>query len=341
MGERMIPFCQPSMNRPEYVAAVAHALCDNTIGPGEVCRELEGRLADYAGFRHCVLTNSATSGLWATAFSTEKRQKLGVAIPAYGIVANANAFKWCGLRPTLIDVSEETGCMVPRVERLSDCAAVCWVDFAACSTGRDMAQHIASAAGCYFWCDAAASLGRGKLVGDRAVYSFSGPKPVTAGQGGAVLTDDDIAADVMRNLVDQGPWYRTEGLCSGPGLNLRMADLQAALVLAQLDRLDDIMAERRAVFAVLKEAGALPLADPPYYYIIHVEDPEATKAKLERAGIPSRRYHRPIYHHPAYSNLGTPEQFPGAEYWWAHALYLPFGQGLTVEDAGHIADALS
>jgi perosamine synthetase len=275
-------------------------------------------------------------------------------VPAYGVISTINAFASVGLRPKLVDIDRSTACMSP--ERLSgsissDTRAICYVNFSG-HTGQDLAAvgRECTARGVPLIEDAACALGHrysGRAAGAFGAigtYSFSVPKVVTTGQGGALLSNDRRLLDKAAAFIDHGDleWRKTN-INRGVGTNLRFTDLQARLGLSQMRDLDARLARKRASFASLRETlgGYLyqvPGDQAPLHNIVFTAHPDELVAALRQRDIHTARPYRTLSQHPAYSHLCG--DYPNADYWTDHAVYLPFGLSLTPEDAEQIGSAI-
>jgi len=183
------------------------------------------------------------------------------------------------------------------------------------------------------------------MFGDVGTYSFSVPKVVTTGQGGALVARENRVFDEALAYIDHGDleWRRTN-LNRGVGTNLRFTDLQAAFGLCQMRDLEARLQRRREAHQVLRDRlgnylYAVPGDEAPLHNIVFTPDPSTLVARLKERGVSAVRQYRTLSQHPAYAALAD-RTFPNADYWTDHAVYLPFGMALTPADAGRIADAV-
>src|SRR5262249_34184587 len=146
-------------------------------------------------------------------------------------------------------------------------------------------------------------------------------------------------------MIDQGDleWRKTN-LNRSVGNNLRYTDIQAALALAQLEELSERLSRKRAVFTMLSEILGdclyhVPGSEAPLHNIVFSERPDALPPHPPpHASAPPRQY-RTISQHPAFSHLAT-QPFPESDFWASHAVFLPFGMGLTREDAHYMGEVV-
>jgi perosamine synthetase len=354
VSERVIPLVEP-LFPASYADAVRDQVLSGFIGPGKKTQDFAAALARRVGVEKVVPTVSGTVALSVVAHALGLRPGDEILVPAYGVISTISSFAAIGLKPRLVDIDEETACMSrDRLERALSPAtkAVCFVNFSG-NTGPSLAAvaEVCRAAGVPLIEDAACALGHSHegrsagTFGDVGTYSFSVPKVVTTGQGGAFVARDPAVLDRAAAYIDHGDldWRRTN-LNREIGTNLRFTDVQAALGLCQLEDLDERLRRRRDAHSVLKERlrGKLyvvPGEEAPLHNIVFSTRPDELVGVLKERRISAVRQYRTLSQHPAYSDLAR-EAFPAADYWTDHAVYLPFGMTLTPEDAERVADAV-
>jgi perosamine synthetase len=289
--------------------------------------------------------------LSVAAAALELRPGDEILVPAYGVISTINAFAVAGLSPRLVDIDRRTGSISPKAvaERLTrDTKAVCYVNFSG-TTGDDLSAIAALCAerGIPLIEDAAAAIGhryreRGAgSFGTIGTLSFSVPKTLTTGQGGAIFTSSAQLADNALKYIDHGDleWRRTN-LNREIGTNLRFNDILAAVGLAQLATLDERLARKRAAYEALHEELGdrlyeVPGDQAPFYYIVFADDATAVVEALRSERIMAQRHGRALYEHTPYRHLAE-QAFANAQYWSDHAVYLPFGLALSTDDARRI-----
>ncbi|MDW5593665.1 DegT/DnrJ/EryC1/StrS family aminotransferase [Conexibacter stalactiti] len=280
---------------------------------GPLVRRLEGELArrDPAGGRDAVVVASATAGLVATLIA------LGldgpVALPAFTFPASAHAVAMAGCTPVLCDVDPLTWELSPAAAahavREHGCVAIMHVRaFGLC---RDLAaiERVADAAGVPLVVDSAAAYGGATAgreplgrAGIAEVFSAHATKVFAAGEGGFVLAAPELAAAVRR-----AGNFALDGLeVTGRGLNAKLSELSAAVMLAALEQLDDVVERRRATAAALlaaARASGLPftlpdgIGQPPWQGLPLLLPSAAARdgalSELRRAGVEARPYYAP------------------------------------------------
>ena len=349
-----LPFSEPLVE-DAYATGLEEQALSGFLGPGPATARFADALAQWSGARNVLPVTSGTVALSVAAKALGLEPGDEILVPAYGVVATINAFASIGLHPRLVEIDRATGCMDPAAlaERLSPSTrAVCYVNFSG-HTGGGLAAVAALCRdrGVPLIEDAACALGQrheGKAAGTFGTvgtYSFSVPKIVTTGQGGALLTDDAEIHDRARCYVDHGDleWRRT-GIVRTIGTNLRFNDLLSAYGLAQLARLDALLARKRETHAVLREGlnGRLftvPGGEAPLHNIVFTPEPEKLVTSLEETGITTQRPYRTLTGHPPYAHLAE-RDLPNADYWTQRAVFLPCALTLSVDDGHRIAAAV-
>src|SRR3990167_1942974 len=348
----MIPFFTPDIAR--YSMAVAAAVEDSRAGPGKECTALAEELCEFTGAKYCLLTSSGTVGLQLAAAAlglNRLKYKAIIAVPDYGAVQTVNAFAYVGYRTHAREVSQQYGTFA-----YANCDieidAVCHVDFC----GRVREELLAVRV----WCDAnkkpmiedaaCALLSewsgvkrtmKGGRTGDIGVFSFSGPKPITGGQGGALITDSEEAYKRARGIVNHGLVYDatlSADVSVQVGTQARMSDLSAALIRAQLKDVDRIRSRLLEIESLYAERLDIYRTDsgPAYHYIIRSHDPRKLIAVLKDRGIEARRNYLPL----GAQHGRKPCVSQGAARWWNEAVYLPFGPGLRDEQVKQVCEAV-
>lgn len=350
----LIPLAEPWISA-ECAQAVGKQVASGFLGPGEATATFARRLAAVTGSECCTPTTSGTIALTVAAKALDLKPGDEIMVPAYGVISTINAFASFGYTPRLVDIDPGTACIDPAAlaARLTaNTKAVCFVNFAG-HTGAPLVEVAAfcKAKGLPLIEDAACALGHrheGKSAGSFGTVgclSFSVPKIVTTGQGGAVVTDDKAATDRALAFIDHGDleWRRTN-LNRGIGTNLRFNDVLASLGLAQLDTLAERLARKRRSYLAMQEEldgylYAVPGDESPLHYIVFSDDPPALVAKLRAQDIGAAVQYRFLAEHPPYAKFDDGD-FLGARSWARSAVYLPFGLAMSEDDARRIGRAV-
>ncbi|WP_245984376.1 DegT/DnrJ/EryC1/StrS family aminotransferase [Streptomyces tateyamensis] len=346
-------------------------LDDGKFSHGRQVERLEQELARYTGARYVVGVNSGTDALVLLLRAAGLRPGDEVVVPAFSFFAGASSVVLAGGTPVFADiepvgygldpaavaaaVTERTRFLLPAhlFHRLADLPGLAAV---AQQHGLTLLEDSAEAIG----------MRRGGrhagLFGAGGVLSFFPTKTLGAiGDAGAVLTDDEELARTVDALRHHGRFGRTIGdfraintATSLPGFNSKMDDLQAAVLLAKLTRLDADIARRAELAAAYEErlAGQRGVLRRPavggvegqvfYVYLIEAERRDELAAHLARHGVETEVYYpSPLPLQPCFTELGhRPGDFPVAEAACAHTLALPLYPELTLDQLDRVCELI-
>lgn len=352
-GAGLIRLAWPDVGAEE-AAAVAEVLESGRLTMGPKVGELEELLAQACEVEHAVAVSSGTAALHLSVYALGLAEGDEVIVPAYTFPATANVVALAGARPVLVDVDPMT--MNLDAARVADAVtprtrAVIVVDL----FGRPARWEELEAAvpdGVSLVEDAAGALGarrQGRRCGGLGVLgclSFHPRKIVTTGEGGAVTTNDGQIADDVRAMRHHGwqpPGYED---MPQPGLNYRLSEIQCAVAIPQLRRLDELLAARRRIASGYRErlAGVVetPAADEGdehgwQAYVVAVDRRDHVLAALREAGIEAQIGTYALHRLSAYRDQGP---FPGADAAYERALALPLHSKLTESDLDRVAETL-
>jgi len=324
---------------------------------GRYLDEFERRWAEYCGMKHGVAVSSGTAALDVAVSCLRLQPGDEVILPSFTIVSCAQAITKHGWLPVLVDCDPETWCLyVDQVAAriTSRTRAIMAVHMYGHPADMDPLRELADHHGLVLIEDAAQAHGaeyKGRRcggLGDISCFSFYANKIITTGEGGMVLTDhDDWAAHARayRNLCLRSDrrFYHEE-----LGENYRMTNLQAALGVAQLDRVDEIVAHKRATAAAytesLRSCEALQLPTERewarstfWMYCVVLKNGGRSSADLARVllerGVQTRPFFVGMHEQPAFHRMGlfAGESYPVTDRLARQGLYLPSGTALTDE----------
>lgn len=261
----MIPYGHQCVDQDD-IDAVIDVLKSDWLTTGPLIEKFEESLCRYTGARNAVAVNSATSALDIAVQSLELSRGSEVISTAFTFAATNNALLYNGLTPVFADIQSDTRNIDPediRKKITSRTRAIMAVDFAGHPCDLDEIREIADEHDLYFIEDAAHALGagyKGKKIGtfaDITIFSFHPVKPITTGEGGAAMTDDPELAEKLYLLRSHGIRKKVKpGMDPGTswqydmrmlGRNYRLTDIQAALGLSQMKKLDRFIQKRNDI----------------------------------------------------------------------------------------------
>jgi perosamine synthetase len=367
-NETFYPVSEPDLsgNEEKYVLDAVRSGWVSSMGP--YIRRFEEGFATYCGTRLGVATSNGTCALHLALASLGIGAGDEVIVPSLTFVATANAVTYTGACPVFVDCEEETWCMDPvAVQRAisSKTKGIIAVHLYGHPADMDAIKAVAAPRCIPVIEDAAEAHGalyKGRKVGGLGaigVFSFYGNKLITTGEGGMLVTDDDDIIDRARFLRDHAMSPDRRYWHPEIGYNYRMTNLQAALGVAQLERLDYLLARKREIFGqyedFLKGLKGFRLnperswARNAFWLTSMVLDEHMDRdnamIKLRHKGIDSRPFFSPIHDLPPYRNrcraVGkNGEDCPVSKNLASRGMNLPSGHRLERSDIQNICEAL-
>lgn len=322
-----IPVSQPSLTELER-SLLTSTFDSGQLTYGPTCRHFENLLAARLQVKHALVTSSGTTALHLALLACRIHPGDEVLVPDLTFVATANAVTYCGAAPVLVDVSRDTWCidLTDAARKLTTrTKAILPVHLYGYPCDMTAITHFADIHGLYVIEDAAEGLGGHHndrplgSIGDVGVLSFYGNKILTTGEGGAVLTNDSTIAAEVYSLRGQSMDPSRRYFHTSVGYNYRMTDLQAAIGLGQLERLDSMLYSRCLIFDQYRSRlGDLDhphhLDMAPWLYTVllpaNVNRDVIAAALLDRHGIETRPTFVPLHRLPMYSAGHHDTDFP-------------------------------
>jgi UDP-4-amino-4,6-dideoxy-N-acetyl-beta-L-altrosamine transaminase len=380
----MIPYGRQDISQAD-IDAVVSVLQSDFLTQGPQVPLFEQAVAQYVGAKHALAINSATSALHMACLALGLGPSDWLWTTPVTFVASANCGLYCGAQVDFVDIEPRTYNLCPRAleaklvtaEKAGKLPKVL-VAVHLCGQPCDMAaiHALGQKYGFKIIEDASHAIGgkyNGEFIGngrysDITVFSFHPVKIITTAEGGMVLTNSDALADQMALLRSHGitrdtakmthspdgPWYYQQ---IGLGYNYRMTELQAALGVSQMQRLNGFVARRHELakrYDQLLAGLALttPWQHPDSYsglhlYVVRLQLKKITKTHrqvfeaLREHGIGVNLHYIPVHTQPHYQSMGFKTgDFPQAEQYYAEAISLPMYQTLSDSQQDQVVAAL-
>lgn len=368
----MIPYGKQTIEQDD-IQAVVDVLKSDFLTTGPKIAEFEQTVADYVGVKYAVAISNGTSALHAACFAAGIGPGDEVITTPLTFAASANCVLYCGGTPVFADVDPKTYNIDPEDIRrkITDrTKAIIAVHLAGQPCDMDAIHSIAREHGLIVIEDGAHALGsvyKGKRVGslsDMTTFSFHPVKPITTGEGGMIVTDNEdfykkmilfrshgITRDDSMMTRNDGPWFYQQ---FDLGYNYRITDIQCALGCSQMKKLDRFLARRKEIVARYNEAFAdcdniitpYQLSDTEsgwHLYIVQVKNCDRRQVfeNMREKGIGVNVHYIPVYMHPYYQEHGYENvHCANAEEIYSHIISLPLYPGLTSEQQDYVIDTL-
>lgn len=379
----IIPYGRQNVSNKD-INSVLNVLKSDFLTQGPIVHQFERRVSEYCGAKHAVACNSATSALHIACLSLGVGKGDLVWTSPISFVASSNCALYCNADVDFVDIDpitynmsvkalEQKLVLAKQSNRLPK--VVIPVHLAGQSCEMEEIHRLSKKYGFKIIEDASHAIGgtyKGKPVGnceysDVAVFSFHPVKIITTCEGGMCLTNDPVLASLLyryhshgitrqaseMSKAPDGPWYYEQ---LDLGLNYRMNEVQAALGLSQMDRLDEFVKERRLLAQkyneLLKEFDIqIPKqhkdTDSSWHlYIIRIKKNNKINhrqvfEKFRSAGILVNLHYIPIYRQPYYQNLGFNKQgFEESEKYYEEAISIPIFPGLTYDEQRKVVSVI-
>lgn len=361
------------------VEAVAAVLKSDFITCGPKVEEMERRLEEFTGAKHAVAVSNGTAALHCACIAAGIGPGDEVITTPITFAASANCALYCGAKPIFADINPETYNIDPesiKAHITKNTKAVVAVDFTGQAVEIDKIRKICDEHNLIFIEDAAHSIAtryNGKQVGtlaDMTTFSFHPVKTITAGEGGAILTNNDklyeklilahthgITHDenLMEGAPHEGPWYYEQ---VSLGYNYRITDFQAALIVSQMNKLEKFVARRKEIVKQYNEAFSkipeiivqkeIEESDTcRHLYIIRLQLDKLTCTRreffdaLQEENVQPQIHYVPVYWFPYYQHLGYEKGLcPNAEKVYKGIMSIPLYPRMTDQDVNDVIHAV-
>ncbi|MCO6451616.1 MAG: aminotransferase class I/II-fold pyridoxal phosphate-dependent enzyme [Caldilineales bacterium] len=364
MDRRMrLPVAEPSFGEKELKYTAECVLTGWVSSAGPFVTRFEEMFAEFCGAKHAIAASNGTTALHLAMLALGIGPGDEVIVPTLTFIATANAVTYTGARPVFVDSEPETWNIDPaQIERAitPKTRAIIPVHLYGHPANMAAILDIAQRYGLFVVEDAAEAHGaryQNRIVGnlgDIGIFSFYGNKIITTGEGGMLVTDRTDLAERIRILRDHGMSPERRYWHTHLGYNYRMTNIQAALGVAQMERIDAILAAKRQLARTYGAglAGVTGLSLPPaaawadnvyWLYSIQVQ-PERfgmrrddLMAALQAMQIETRPLFPPVHQQPIYA---TGQRLPVAEALSQNGLSLPSSAALSPADIARIISAI-
>lgn len=354
-----LPIAEPTLGDKELQYVSECILTGWISSAGKFVSRFEESMANFCGTKYSIATSTGTSALHLSLLALGVGPGDEVIVPSLTFIATANAVTYTGAKPVFVDSEPETWNINPsKIEEAitSHTKAIIPVHLYGHPADMDPILEIASQHGLAVIEDAAEAHGaRYKdrcvgSIGDIGIFSFYGNKIVTTGEGGMIVTDKSDLAEKMRILRDHGMSKKQRYWHTSIGYNYRLTNLQAAVGVAQMEKIDNILAVKHHIAQMYNEGlrDVQGICLPPkawwassvcWLYTILIENADRSDVikKLQNSDIETRPLFIPVHAQPIYN---TGQTLPVAEHLSKVGLSLPSAAGLSDKDIHHVINTL-
>ena len=362
-----LPVAEPDLSgrEAEYVAdAIASSWISST---GPYVDRFEREYAAWCGSRTALAVANGTVALHLALLAHGVGPGDEVIVPSLTYIATANAVRYTGAEPVFVEVDPATWCIDPAAVEAAitpRTRGVIAVDLYGHPVDMDALNAICARHGIWLVEDAAEAHGalyKGRQVGSEAsiaTWSFYGNKILTSGEGGALTLNDPELERRARLFRGQGMDPNRRYFFTEVGYNYRLTNVACAMLCAQLERVDEIVAKRRQLFAGYREdlagipgIGFQPAAEwaapAPWLFCVTVDEAAYGRSRddlagiLAEAGIETRPFFIPIHRLPPYADApGSRRDLPHTDRLAGAGLNLPTSNHLTDADVSRVADVI-
>jgi len=362
---KFIPISQPSIGQKE-IKYVNDAMKSGWVSSiGDYIDKFESKFAKFCGTKYAVAVSNGTVALHLSLAALNIKRGDEVIVPDLTFIATANAVSYIGAKPVFADIDKETLCIDPEsIRRLitNKIKAIIPVHLYGHPANMNAINKIAKEFDLKVVEDAAESHGAGidgKLVGsfgDCGTFSFYGNKLMTSGEGGMIVTDNKKLLQRLRFLRDHAMDSKKRYWHDEIGFNYRITNIQAALGLAQLERLDKFIQKRKDIFRWYQNnlSGMKGLnlnftkkdCDNVYWFVCLLIDNFNLKKRdrlsklLKERGVDSRPFFYPNSQMPMYKTSKTDKKNPISNSIYSRGICLPSYYDMTKKDVDTVSKVL-
>tara|TARA_Y200000002_G_scaffold377651_1_gene383614 strand:- start:13315 stop:14406 length:1092 start_codon:yes stop_codon:yes gene_type:complete len=350
---------RPLFGKEEKRAIAEYMDEDGFITEYKRTERFESMIAEFTGAKHCIVVNNGTISLTLSALASGIEQGDEVIVPNYTMVATPNSVKMFGASPIFVDVESDTLCLNIDLVRQAITSKTKAIMLVAANgrypqSGIESFELLAKQKGLILLEDAAQGLGSyypdGRHIGRAGLigsFSFSAPKIISTGQGGALITDCDNTAAKLRRLKDFGRSGGGNDIHESIGFNFKFTELQACIGIEQMKKLDDRIIRKKEIYefykALLKDVKEIKLFEndcintAPWFIDCVVSDREGLQKHLKENNIGTRIMYPPVNKQKAYNKS---EFHKVSEFIGTSGLWLPSAVQLSDEQIEYICSKI-
>lgn len=356
MSSSFIPYGHQSIDNDD-IQEVIKVLKSDWLTQGPKIEEFEKAVASYCGFSFGTAFSSGTAALKAVYSAVKLKEKDEVITTPLTFAATSYTFMQLKARPVFVDIKEDLNIDEEKIEaRITEkTKVIVTVDFAGRPCNYEKIKEIAQKHNLLVIQDACHALGANyNEMGDVTIFSFHPVKPITTGEGGMVITNNEEINKELRKFRNhgiikkpekQGWYYEIEK----PTGNYRMTDIQATLGLSQLKKLDRFIEKRKEIvkrynnaFKDLPEVILPKESENSGWHIYTIQVPKERREeifnKLKEAGILVQVHYMPLHWQLFYKNQYGEESYPKAEEYYQRAITLPLYPAMKEEDVNRVIE---
>ena len=357
----------PKMKVPQFRSYVdendykniAQVFERNYIAEGPLSLEFRDKLVELTGAKHGVLASNGTLALYMALRALDIGAGDEVIVQNVSFIASANAIEMTGAKPVFVDIPQFDDLTVDldKIKLNKNTKAIMLAHlFGTVCSNVEAVKDFCKQNNLFLIEDAAQALAitngttHAGCFGDAGTFSFYADKTITTAEGGLVVTNNENAYERMVYLRNQG--RKSSGTFVHPeiGYNFRMTDIQSALGLSQLTKLDDIISKKQRIAELYHQylgtnVRFLKIRDDfnyiPFRVIAFVNDAEKTMKHMGEAGIEPRSMFYPFHKQPSYAHFNlSPSDFPNSEECFQRGICLPTWVGISEEQIAYTSEKL-
>ncbi|HRR19742.1 MAG TPA: DegT/DnrJ/EryC1/StrS family aminotransferase [Ignavibacteriales bacterium] len=357
---KFIPQMEPWFGEEESIALNNYMKSGGWITEFKKTLEFENMICEYTGAKNCIVVNNGTVSLTLSALACGIKNGDEVIVPNYTMIATPNSIKLFGASPIFVDVEPETLCLdIKLVERAithkTKAIMLVYANGRYPKSGIEAFIKLAQKYNLIIIEDSAQAMGsfypNGNHIGTMGTvgsFSFSTPKIISTGQGGAIITDDDVISYKIRKLKDFGRSAGGLDIHDSIGYNFKFTDLQAVVGIEQMKKLNWRVNRKKEIYKYyrekLKDITKVKFFEQdienttPWFIDVLVENRENLINHLKNNNIGTRIMYPPINKQKAYQ---LPGEYPVSNLVGEKGLWLPSSSHLTNNEIDYICDQIN